>query len=127
VWKPIALASEIATLDVLSAGRAVLGVGAGHTPAEWTMRGLPYPSPAERVEHMVELIDTTRRLLLGEEVTFSGAHIALQRAAEGGPVGGVGEHVGDGEVVDVPRPIQPNRSGCPWPGGSWVVVTGRVR
>jgi probable F420-dependent oxidoreductase len=88
-WEPIALASQIATLDVLSAGRALLGVGAGHTPAEWTMRGLPYPSPAERVERMVELIDTTRRLLLGEEATFTGMHVALQRAQ-----------------LEAPRPIQ---------------------
>lgn len=88
-WEPIALASQIATLDVLSAGRAVLGVGAGHTPAEWTMRGLPYPSPAERVDRMVELIDTTRRLLLGEEVSFTGVHIALQRAR-----------------LETPRPLQ---------------------
>ena len=76
----MALACQIATLDVLSAGRAVLGVGAGHTPAEWTMRGLPHPSPAERVDRMIELTDTTRRLLRGEEVTFTGAHITLQCA-----------------------------------------------
>jgi probable F420-dependent oxidoreductase len=88
-WEPIALASQIATLDVLSAGRALLGVGAGHTPTEWTMRGLPYPSPAERVERMVELVETTRRLLLGEETTFTGAHIALQ-----------------GARLEAPRPIQ---------------------
>jgi probable F420-dependent oxidoreductase len=78
-WEPIALASQVATLDLLSAGRAVLGVGAGHTPAEWTTRGLPYPSPAERVDRMIELVDTTRRLLLGEEVTFTGTHMTLQR------------------------------------------------
>lgn len=88
-WEPIALASQIATLDVLSAGRAVLGIGAGHTPAEWTMRGLPYPSPAERVDRMIELIDTTRRLLLGDEVTFTGAHITLQHAQ-----------------LETPRPLQ---------------------
>lgn len=88
-WEPIALASQIATLDVLSAGRAVLGVGAGHTPAEWTMRGLPYPTPAERVDRMIELIDTTQRLLLGDEVTFTGAHIALERAR-----------------LETPRPLQ---------------------
>jgi alkanesulfonate monooxygenase SsuD/methylene tetrahydromethanopterin reductase-like flavin-dependent oxidoreductase (luciferase family) len=40
----------------------------------------PYPSPAERVDRMVELVDTARLLLLGEEVTFRGAHITLQRA-----------------------------------------------
>jgi hypothetical protein len=52
----------------------------GHTPAEWLMRGLPYPSLAERVGRMIELVDTARRLLLREEVTFAGTHIGLWRA-----------------------------------------------
>jgi alkanesulfonate monooxygenase SsuD/methylene tetrahydromethanopterin reductase-like flavin-dependent oxidoreductase (luciferase family) len=43
--EPLHLASEVATLDVVSGGRAVFGAGAGHTPAEWTMFGRPYPSP----------------------------------------------------------------------------------
>src|SRR4051794_8302940 len=43
VWEPLALASEVATLDLASQGRAVLGIGAGHTPAEWTMTGRTYP------------------------------------------------------------------------------------
>src|SRR5882724_8802882 len=34
VREPILLASDVATLDVVSGGRAVLGLGAGHTPAE---------------------------------------------------------------------------------------------
>ena len=79
-WEPIALASQVATLDVLSGGRAVLGVGAGHTPAEWLMRGLPHPSPSERVDRMIELADATRQLLLGEEITFTGAHVTLRGA-----------------------------------------------
>lgn len=74
-WEPLALASEVATLDLVSAGRAVLGVGAGHTPAEWTMRGREYPSARERVEHMIELIEVTRRLLDGEVVSFRGRHV----------------------------------------------------
>ncbi len=79
-WEPLALASEIATLDVVSAGRAVLGVGAGHTPAEWTMTGRSYPSAAARVARMVELLEVTRRLLAGEEVTFRGEHLTTQAA-----------------------------------------------
>jgi len=52
VWEPLALASEAATLDVVSGGRAVLGVGAGHTPREWTATGRRFPTaPPERPAH----------------------------------------------------------------------------
>lgn len=80
VWEPIALASAVATLDVVSDGRARLGVGAGHTPSEWLMRGIPHPSPGARVDRMIELVDATRRLLAGEEVTVRGEHVTLERA-----------------------------------------------
>lgn len=79
-WDPMTLASEAATLDVVSGGRALLGVGAGHTPAEWRMRGLPYPSPGARVDRMIELVDATTRLLGGEEVTSAGDHVTLHQA-----------------------------------------------
>jgi probable F420-dependent oxidoreductase len=88
-WEPLALASEVATLDVVSGGRAILGVGAGHTPAEWLMRGLDYPSSTARVGRMVELIEVTRRLLEGEAVTFRGDHVRTDRAH-----------------LEVPRPTQ---------------------
>ena len=48
-WEPLALAAEVATLDVLSGGRSVLGIGAGHTPAEWSMAELEIPGPAARI------------------------------------------------------------------------------
>ena len=77
VWDPLALASEVATLDVLSGGRAVLGVGAGHTPQEWVSIGRPYPSPGARVDRMVELVDATQALLRGETVSRRGRHFTL--------------------------------------------------
>ena len=43
---PLSLASEAATVDVISNGRFVLGLGAGHTPAEWAMTGRDYPTAA---------------------------------------------------------------------------------
>ena len=88
VWDPVALASEVATLDVVSGGRAVFGVGAGHTPQEWTSSGRPYPSPGERVDRMVELVDATQALLHGESVSHWGTHFTLvdARLAEPRPV-----------------------------------------
>ena len=50
-WEPLALASEVATLNVLSEGRVVLGIGAGHTPTEWTQIGQPYPLAAQRISN----------------------------------------------------------------------------
>ena len=54
---PLVTSKAFATLDHLSGGRAVLGVGAGHTPGEWTSSGRAYPSPGARVDRMIELIE----------------------------------------------------------------------
>jgi probable F420-dependent oxidoreductase len=85
MWEPVALASAVATLDVVSDGRAVLGVGAGHTPGEWIATGRPYPSPGERVDRMVELIDATQALLRGDTVSRRGDHVILVDATLAGP------------------------------------------
>lgn len=77
VWEPLDLAAEVATLDLLSDGRAVLGVGAGHTPAEWRSTGRAYPSPTERVDRMIELVDVVRDLLTGEPVSHHGGAFTL--------------------------------------------------
>ncbi|UDY35105.1 LLM class flavin-dependent oxidoreductase [Dermatobacter hominis] len=88
-WEPLQLAAEVATLDVVSAGRALLGVGAGHTPAEWAMRGLDTPSGAARVDRLVEVVDATVALLAGGAVSCRGDHVSLVDA-----------------VLDAPRPVQ---------------------
>jgi probable F420-dependent oxidoreductase len=72
IAEPLQLAADVATLDVVSAGRAVLGLGAGHTPAEWTMLGRAQPAPRERVDRMIAVAEATRRLLLGHTVTADG-------------------------------------------------------
>lgn len=85
IWDPVALASEVSTLDVVSGGRAVLGVGAGHTPQEWTATGRPFPSPGERVDRMVELVAATQALLDGEPVSHRGTHFTLVDAVLADP------------------------------------------
>jgi probable F420-dependent oxidoreductase len=113
VREPLDLASDIATIDQLSGGRAVLGIGAGHTPSEWTMYARRYPTAGQRVDRMIELIEVTTRLLAGETVTFTGAHIHTVDAkletprpiAEHVPVlvGGGGQRVMEraGRVADI--------------------------
>lgn len=83
VWEPLDLAQEVATLHVLSGGRALLGLGAGHTPAEWTMRGVAYPSAGERVDRLIEVADVTMQLLSGQSVTFAGEHVTVEDASLG--------------------------------------------
>jgi probable F420-dependent oxidoreductase len=83
--EPLTLAAELATLDVLSGGRAIFGVGAGHTPMEWAMLGLEFPQAGERVDRLFELVGAVRLLLTGESVSTEGTHFRLQEAVFRGP------------------------------------------
>src|SRR5438105_6377215 len=56
------LAKIVTTLDVLSGGRAMLGIGAGDYPEEAAGLGLPYPSTAERYELLEETVQTCLRM-----------------------------------------------------------------
>ncbi|MHB8466578.1 MAG: TIGR03621 family F420-dependent LLM class oxidoreductase [Acidimicrobiales bacterium] len=81
VRQPMDIASDVATLDLLSGGRAFLGLGAGHTPDEWEAIGRPYPTPTERIDRLGELLATVPRLVAGETVTFDGEHVRLHNAS----------------------------------------------
>lgn len=80
VRDPLELARATATLDLVSDGRAILGLGAGHTPAEWQMLGRSRPSAGARVERLEEVTDATMRLLAGETVDHRTAHVQLHHA-----------------------------------------------
>lgn len=84
LWEPLALATQVATLDRLSGGRAVLGLGAGHTAQEWRMLGRDMPSAVERVDRLIEVVDATRALLDGDQVTVRSRHVRLDGATLGG-------------------------------------------
>jgi probable F420-dependent oxidoreductase len=79
-WTPLALAREAATLDVLSDGRTILGIGAGHRPAEWAMEGRTRPAADERIDALFEVVIAVRRLLAGEVVTERTRHVHLHEA-----------------------------------------------
>lgn len=81
VRDPMDLAIDIATLDLVSDGRAVLGLGAGHTPAEWEARGMPRPGVEQRVARLIDVATTTTRLLAGETVSLDRSGIRLVEAA----------------------------------------------
>lgn len=66
---PVAFAKEWATLDVLSGGRSVLGVGVGWNEAEFAALRIPY---RERGRRMNEMLEAVTALWAGERVTFEG-------------------------------------------------------
>jgi probable F420-dependent oxidoreductase len=80
---PLMLTREVATLDRLSGGRVELGLGAGHTPAEFIAAGIPFLSARDRKARLAELVEIIRRLLDGETVDHHGAHFDLTGAAVG--------------------------------------------
>lgn len=66
---PVAVAEEAAVLDVLSGGRAVLGVGLGWIEAEFDGFGVPYKKRAAIYQRSIEIV---RKLLAGETVDNDG-------------------------------------------------------
>ena len=58
---PALLVKAVTTLDVLSGGRARLGIGAGYHQAEAEMLGLPLPPTAERFERLRRPCGSPRR------------------------------------------------------------------
>ncbi|GAA5017856.1 LLM class flavin-dependent oxidoreductase [Streptomyces siamensis] len=80
VREPLLLASDVATLDVISNGRARLGLGAGHTPAEWDMVGAERPDVAGRVRRFQAVAEACRALLAGETVTIDGPEVRAHQA-----------------------------------------------
>ena len=66
---PAVLAKIAATVDEVSGGRLILGMGAGWNRTEFDAFGIPYDHRASRFEESFEIV---RRLLDGERVTFAG-------------------------------------------------------
>lgn len=66
---PIELAEQIATLDALTGGRAVLGVGLGYSDHEFKAFGINRETRVKRFEEGVELI---KALWSGDEINFKG-------------------------------------------------------
>lgn len=77
---PVQLAWEASTLDRLSRGRFELGIGAGHTPQEYTATGIAFDRPRVRKERLMEGVETLRRLLDGNTVTYHGNYIDIEEA-----------------------------------------------
>jgi F420-dependent oxidoreductase-like protein len=98
---PAHLAKIVTTLDIVSRGRAILGIGAGWFDPEHRGYGFGFPPVGERLSRLDEALQIIRPMLRGERPTFEGrfyrTHEALNVPAPvqpGGPailIGGTGE------------------------------------
>jgi F420-dependent oxidoreductase-like protein len=79
---PAVLVKAVTTLDVLSGGRAALGIGSGHYEEEARGLGIPFPPQRERFEMLEEAVQIALRMWSGEsgdERPFEGKHYHLGR------------------------------------------------
>lgn len=101
---PLAVAKAFATLDRLSGGRAILGVGAGHVEGEFALLGLDF---ATRGRHVEAALPAIRAALDHEYPALPGGAWGL-----------------DGSAAVAPRPVQ---ASVPiWVGGSSAVAVRRA-
>jgi F420-dependent oxidoreductase-like protein len=77
---PGPLAISVAQIDVMSGGRAELGLGAGWFAAEHEAYGIPFPGTAERFDRFAEQVEIIRGLLTtpaGSTFSFDGTYYSL--------------------------------------------------
>ena len=98
---PALLAKIVTTLDVLSAGRAILGIGAAWYDVEHEGLGFDFPPVSERMDRLEEAVQICRAMFREEHPTFEGRYYEIRDAwnvpspiQDGGPpilIGGSGE------------------------------------
>ena len=76
---PGILAKIVTTLDVLSGGRAWLGIGAAWNEEESRGLGVPFPPVAERFERLEEALQICLQMWQGDESPYRGKHYDLDR------------------------------------------------
>jgi len=76
---PGILAKIVTTLDVLSGGRAWLGIGAAWNEEESKGLGIPFPPVAERFERLEETLQICLQMWKGDESPYRGLHYDLDR------------------------------------------------
>lgn len=76
---PGILVKTATTLDVLSNGRAYLGIGAAWNEDEHRGLGVRFPKVSERFEHLEETLQLAQQMWAGDESPFHGKHYQLER------------------------------------------------
>jgi probable F420-dependent oxidoreductase len=77
---PTVLAKALATVDRLSGGRLVVGLGAGWYEAEYREAAVPFRAPGERLGQLAEAVELVRAMLGGGPCTFDGRWYAADEA-----------------------------------------------
>jgi alkanesulfonate monooxygenase SsuD/methylene tetrahydromethanopterin reductase-like flavin-dependent oxidoreductase (luciferase family) len=77
---PALLAKMAATLQALSGGRLVLGLGAGWQEDEYLSYGFPYPPAGTRIEQLGEAVDVVRAMWTQAPATYEGKHYQVRDA-----------------------------------------------
>jgi alkanesulfonate monooxygenase len=77
--EPGMLVKCMSTLDVLSGGRAWLGIGAAWNEEEATGLGLPFPGTAERFERLEEALEIYLQMCSDDDGPYAGKHYKLAR------------------------------------------------
>jgi F420-dependent oxidoreductase-like protein len=95
---PAHVAKIVTTLDVISRGRAVLGIGAAWYEEEHEAFGFDFPPAGERMDRLEEALQICRAMFTEEAPSFQGKHYRIEN------------------VLNVPRPLQP--------GGPRIMVGG---
>jgi F420-dependent oxidoreductase-like protein len=95
---PALLAKQVTTLDTLSKGRAVLGLGAAWNEDEHRGYGFDFPPIRERMDRLDEALAICKAMFTEERPSFEGRYYRIDRA------------------LNVPRPLQP--------GGPKIIVGG---
>jgi F420-dependent oxidoreductase-like protein len=86
---PALLAKEVTTLDIISGGRAILGIGAAWNEDEHVGYGLAFPPLGERLDRLDEALQICRAMFTEEAPSFSGRFYSIH------------------EALNFPRPIRP--------------------
>ncbi|GHP01120.1 LLM class F420-dependent oxidoreductase [Reticulibacter mediterranei] len=76
---PGILVKTATTLDVLSHGRAYLGIGAANNEEEHRGLGVPFPSLTERFDRLEETLQIAHQMWAGDERPYQGKHYQLSR------------------------------------------------
>jgi len=87
---PALLAKMVTTLDIVSSGRAMLGLGAAWYEEEHEALGFDFPPARERLDRLEDALQICRAMFTEETPSFAGKHYRIDKA------------------LNIPRPLQEN-------------------